>query len=261
MIPAVSFHETTISYNGHPAVDAVSFEVAEGEWLAVVGPNGAGKSSLLRSLVGGTMSGGSASLRGNDVASLRARDRAHHVAYVPQRPVFPVGMSVIDYVLLGRTPHLGPLAAESKSDIEIVRDALAELDLVALAERDVSSLSGGETQRASMARAIAQQAPILVLDEATAALDVARQHEVLELVDRIRKERRLAIVSAMHDLTAAAQFCDAIALLDSGKLRAVGPPRDVLTEGLLRTVFEPSVRVLDIEGSQVIVSMRSKEQS
>ena len=112
-----------------------------------------------------------------------------------------------------------------------------------------------------MARAIAQQAPILILDEATAALDVARQHEVLELIDGIRRERGLAIVSAMHDLTAAAQFCDAIALLDGGILKAVGSPRDVLTEELLRTVFEPSVRVLDIEGSQVIVSMRSKEQS
>lgn len=261
MTPAVSFNQTTVTYNGHPAVDRVSFDVTAGDWLAVVGPNGAGKSTLLRSLVGGRVTSGGASVAGHDVSSLRVRDRAHHVAYVPQRPVFPVGMSVIDYVLLGRTPHLGPLAAESKEDVEIVRDALAELDLVDLAERDVSSLSGGETQRASMARAIAQRAPILILDEATAALDVARQHEVLELIDRIRKERGLAIVSAMHDLTAAAQFCDSVAVLDGGVLRAVGHPRMVLTEGLLRTVFEPTVRVLDIEGSQVIVSMRSKEET
>lgn len=259
MSPAVSFDRVTVSYNGHPAVDSVSFDVAEGEWLAVVGPNGAGKSTLLRTLVGGRLTAGTPVVRGHDVRTLKSRERAHYVAYVPQRPVFPVGMSVIDYVLLGRTPYLGPLAAESKADIEIVRDALSDLDLLALAQRDVSSLSGGETQRASMARAITQQAPILVLDEATAALDLARQHEVLELIDRIRRERNLAIVSAMHDLTAAAQFCDSVAVLDDGALRAVGMPRDVLTESLLRTVFEPTVRVLDIEGSQVIVSMRSKE--
>ena len=261
MSAAVSFDRVTVSYNGSPAVSEVSFDVEAGSWLAVVGPNGAGKSTLLRTLVGGRLSAGGAALAGESVSGMRARDRAHHVAYVPQRPVFPTGMSVIDYVLLGRTPHLGPLAAESREDIAVVQDALADLDLTELAARDVSSLSGGETQRASMARAIAQQAPILVLDEATAALDVARQHEVLELIDRIRKERGLAIVSAMHDLTASAQFCDAVAVLDAGALRAVGPPRDVLTEDLLRTVFEPTVRVLDIEGSQVIVSMRSKEES
>jgi iron complex transport system ATP-binding protein len=169
-------------------------------------------------------------------------------------------MAVFDYVLLGRTPHLGMLAAERREDIAIVWDALRSLDLESFAERDMASLSGGETQRVAMARVIAQQAPVLVLDEATAALDVARQHQVLELIDGVRRDRGIAVLSAMHDLTAAAQFCDRVALLDDGALRGVGSPDEVLTEPLLRDIFEPTVRVIEVEGSRVIVSMRDKER-
>ncbi|MGI9529166.1 MAG: ABC transporter ATP-binding protein [Acidimicrobiia bacterium] len=255
-----SFDAVTVSYNGTPVVDDVSFDVGRGEWFGVLGPNGAGKSTLLRTAVGGTITSGGVAIAGSGVHEVQGRSRAHLVAYVPQRPVFPVGMSVFDYALLGRTPHMGPLVAESRSDVGIVWEVLASLALTAFAERDVASLSGGETQRVSMARVLAQRAPVLVLDEATAALDIASQHDVLELVDRIRLDTGMAIVSAMHDLTAAAQFCDRVALIDRGRLRGVGSPKEVLRQDLLREVFEPTVRVIDIEGSQVIVSMRDKER-
>lgn len=256
----VSFAGVTVSYNGTPVVDGVSFQVGKGEWVGVLGPNGAGKSTLLRTAVGGTITGGDVSIGGKGMHTVQGRPRAHLVAYVPQRPLFPAGMSVFDYALLGRTPHMGPLATESSSDVVIVWEVLASLGLTSFATRDVASLSGGETQRVSMARVLAQRAPVLVLDEATAALDIASQHEVLELIDRIRIENGIAVVSAMHDLTAAAQFCDRVALIDQGRLRGVGSPKEVLREGLLREVFEPTVRVIDIEGSQVIVSMRDKER-
>jgi cobalamin transport system ATP-binding protein len=252
----VEFTGVSVSYDDGPVLDDVSFAIDRGEWLGVLGPNGAGKSTLLRTLVGGPISIGAAIVDGHDVSGIKARTRSRLIAYVPQRPMFPAGMAVFDYVLLGRTPHLGPLAAERRDDIEVVWDALRSLDLAPFAERDMASLSGGETQRVAMARVIAQDAPVLVLDEATAALDVARQHQVLELIDAVRRDRRIAVISAMHDLTAAAQFCDRVAILDGGRLRGVGSPEEVLTEPLLRDVFEPTVRVIDVEGSRVIVSMR-----
>ena len=168
-------------------------------------------------------------------------------------------MSVFDFVLLGRTPHMGALAAESRDDVDVVWASLESLDLTDFAQRDVSSLSGGETQRVSMARVIAQEAPVLVLDEATAALDVARQHQVLELIDAVRHTEKITVVSAMHDLTAAAQFCDRVGLMYEGQLLGLGAPKEVMTEELLHSIFEPTIRVIEVEGSQVIVSMRDKE--
>ena len=259
MTTLLEFSDVTVAFDGGPVVDHVSFDVAAGEWVAVLGPNGAGKSTLLRTLVGGRISSGSVAIGGDDASRMKRRERGLYIAYVPQRPIYPQGMAVFDYVLLGRTPHLGRLAAERSEDIGIVWEALDDLDLMTFADRDVASLSGGETQRVAMARVIAQRAPVLVLDEATAALDVARQHQVLELIDRVRKDRDIAVVSAMHDLTAAAQFCDRVAVMDDGRLSAMGPPAEILTEERLQRVFEPSVRVLDIEGSHVIVSMRAKE--
>lgn len=260
MTGIVSFDGVSVTYGKVGVLDAVSFTVGAGEWMGVLGPNGAGKSTLLRTLVGGPISAGTVLVDGNDMALLRGKAQSLLIAYVPQRPVFPFGMAVFDYVLLGRTPHLGMLAAERREDIAIVWDALRSLDLEGFAERDMASLSGGETQRVAMARVIAQQAPVLVLDEATAALDVARQHQVLELIDGVRRDRGIAVLSAMHDLTAAAQFCDRVALLDDGAMRGVGSPDEVLTEPLLRDIFEPTVRVIEVEGSRVIVSMRDKER-
>lgn len=256
MTPIVSVRDVTVRYGGTVVVDGVSLDVDAGEWLAVLGPNGAGKSTLLRVLVGEEPHRGSAWVRGHDVSSIRARERARLIAYVPQTPIFPQGMSVFDYVLLGRTPYMGPLAAESAEDITEVWVALDALDLVGFADRDVATLSGGETQRAALARVLAQGAPVLVLDEATASLDVARQHQVLELIDSVRSKRTLAVIAAMHDLTAAAQFADTVAVLDGGRVCTVGSPDVVLTEDLLREVYEPSVRVLEVEGTTVIVSMR-----
>ncbi len=255
----VVLDSVSVRFGDATVVDDVTFSVDAGEWFGVLGPNGAGKSTLLRTLVGGPIAAGSASIGGRNMATTTGRARAGLVAYVPQRPQYPAGMAVFDFVLLGRTPHLGLLAAERRDDITAVWEALDALDLVAFAERDVASLSGGETQRVSMARVIAQESPVLVLDEATAALDIARQHQVLELIDTVRTERGIAIVSAMHDLTAAAQFCDRVGVMDSGRLRGVGAPKEVMTEGLLCEVFEPTVRVIDVEGEQVIVSMREKE--
>jgi iron complex transport system ATP-binding protein len=252
----IALDGVTVAYGGTEVVHDVTLRVEEGEWLTLIGPNGAGKSTLLRTIVGTPPAAGEVLVGGTPIATARHRHRARMVAYVPQQPVFPEGLSVFDYVLLGRTPHMGFLASESSHDIGEVWEALDVLELTVFAGRDVSTLSGGEFQRVAMARVLAQDAPVLVLDEATASLDVARQHQVLELVDAIRRDRGLTVVAAMHDLTAAAQFSDRVALMDAGAIRAVGPPSHVLTEHELREVYEPSIRVLDVDGSIVVVSMR-----
>jgi len=255
----VQFAGVTVDYGSGPVVEDVSFDVADGEWMAIVGPNGAGKSTLLRTLVSTLDHRGSVSIGGVPVSTLHERERARIVSYVPQRPQYPQGMAVFDFVLLGRTPYMGPLASESRGDVQLVWDALAALHLEAFAARDVATLSGGETQRVSLARVLAQRAPVLVLDEATASLDLSGQHEVLELIDGLRFSHGLTVISAIHDLTAAGQFCDRVALLSEGLLVQVGAPGGVLTEPVLRRVFEPAIRVIEIDGNPVIVSLRTEE--
>ncbi|NHZ70258.1 MAG: ATP-binding cassette domain-containing protein [Proteobacteria bacterium] len=256
---AIELSHVSVTYDSIDVVRDVSFVVATGEWVSVVGPNGAGKSSLLKTMVGAVGYSGSVELRGEPATELRGRRRASIVAYVPQRSFFPPGMTVFDFVLLGRTPHMGPLASESRGDIDAVWEALEALHIEGFASRDVATLSGGEAQRASLARVIAQRSPILVLDEATASLDLSAQHEVLELIDGLRTSHEITVISAIHDLTAAAQFCDSVALLAGGDLVGFGSPAEVLTEPVLRQILEPSIRVIQIDGNPVIVSLRTQE--
>jgi iron complex transport system ATP-binding protein len=165
---------------------------------------------------------------------------------------------VFEYALLGRTAHLRYLAVEGPRDITIVEDVLGQLDLTALADRPLSSLSGGEQQRAVLARALAQQAPVLLLDEPTSALDVGNQQQALELVEDLRREWGLVVVSAMHDLTLAGQFADRLLLLSRGSAVACGPARTVLTERSLSEHWGARVRVLDDpEGGIVVIPIRS----
>ena len=258
----VAFTDVSVSFGTVEVVSRVTFDVQDGEWVSVVGPNGAGKTTLLQTLVGALAPDtGSVAIDRQQVSALHERDRARAVAYVPQRPVFPAGMAVFDYVLLGRTPHMGALASETADDVAIVWDALSTLHLGTFAGRNLSTLSGGEIQRVALARVVAQRSPVLVLDEATASLDLAAQHDVLEMIDELRSSRGMTVISAIHDLTAAAQFSDKVALLAGGQLRGFGTPLEVLTEEVVQDVLQSEVRVLDVDGNPVIVSLRSKESA
>ena len=162
-------------------------------------------------------------------------------------------MTVADYVLLGRTPHIGYLGSESQEDLESATSALHRLDMVEFSRRPLATLSGGEAQRAVLARALAQEAPVLLLDEPTANLDIGHALEVLEVVDELRKSDRLTIVTAVHDLTLAGRFADRLVLLADGLIRGDGPPDEVLTEELLRRHYGRGVRVIqDRDGPTVI---------
>lgn len=247
----------SVSFDGHRVVDDVSLDVAEGEWLNIVGPNGAGKTTLLRAIAGLATFDGAVCIDGRDHRTYRRREWARQVALVPQVPQIPPGMSVAHYVLLGRAPHLPPFGGEGPADLAAATAALERLDLFAFADRPVATLSGGERQRVLVARLLAQDAPIALLDEPTTALDVGHQQQVLDLVDELRHDHGLTVIATMHDLTLASQYGDRLALLDRGRLAATGTAADVLTEDTLSTLYDARVRVLRDGDSLVVVPFRS----
>lgn len=244
---------------GHSEIlHGIDLNVTQGEWVGIIGPNGAGKTTLLRAIHGTVPSSGTIRLGSDDAAPMSRAMRARAAALVPQRPVTPSGMRVFDYVLLGRSPHISYLAVESPHDIEVARGALAALDLQRFADRRLEELSGGELQQVVLARALAQEAPLLLLDEPTSALDVGHQLQVLALIDRLRREHSLTILSAMHDLTLAAQFCDRLVLMDGGAIITDGLPSEVLVEETIAAHYDATVRVIDDgEGRLAVVPIRT----
>jgi iron complex transport system ATP-binding protein len=252
----VGLESVSVAIGGKTIVDGLSMEVERGEWVSILGPNGAGKTTLPRVLAGTIQFRGEASIDGHRVGRLRRREVARLVALVPQTPVVPSAMTVGEYVLLGRTPHLSPLAQEGSEDRAAAAAALTRLDLETFKDRELGSLSGGELQRAVIARALSQAAPILLLDEPTTALDIGHQQQVLELVDRLRREEGLTVVAALHDLTLAAQYGDRIVLVDAGRIVAEGRAAEVLTAERLEALYGAKVRVLLSGGHPVVVPVR-----
>jgi iron complex transport system ATP-binding protein len=246
----------SVSVDGARLLDGVDLAVAEGEWVSVIGPNGAGKTTLLRAVAGLAPADGFVELAGRSVGALSTRQRSQAVALVPQNPVVPPGLSVVDYVLLGRTPHIPLFGVEGPRDLAAVTEVLQLLELTSFADRHLETLSGGELQRALLARALAQAAPLLLLDEPTTALDVGHQQEVLELVDELRASRRLTVVSTMHDLTLAGQYADRLVMLAGGRVVASGLAEGVLTEAHVARYYGARVRVLHEPGGIVVLPVR-----
>jgi iron complex transport system ATP-binding protein len=250
---AVQVSGLTVSFNGTTVLHGIDLAVPSGGWVGVIGPNGSGKSTLLRALGGTVPFTGAVEVGGTPIRSLDERQRSRLVALVAQRPVIPEGFSVADYVFLGRSPHLGFLASEGPADLEAVGASLAMLDLTDMAERRLPTLSGGELQRAILARAIAQQTPVLLLDEPTTSLDLGHQQQALELVEDLRRERELTVVAAIHDLTLAAQFCDRLVMLADGRVVGEGSPEAVLTEQSIGLHYGADVSVQRDPGGGIVV--------
>ena len=216
-----------IAYESDVVVSGLDLSISSGEWLALIGPNGAGKTTILRAIARLVAYEGEIRIGEQAVSALNGRELARQVAMVMQEPHMPDGMSVAQYVLLGRSPHLTYFGKEARRDQRIVSDILERLSLQAMAARPLDHLSGGERQRAAIARALAQQAPILLID-------------------------------AMHDLTLAGQYADRLALLVGGKLVALGPPAEVLTEPAIASHYHAHVQVISLNGSgRAVVPVRS----
>lgn len=253
---SLAFTDLGVRYGRRDAITGFTDTVRPGEWLCLIGPNGAGKSSILRAAAGLVPHAGRIEVDGAALSLRTARRRAELVAYVPQSPNMPDDMSGSEYVLLGRTPYIGYFGMETQHDLAMVDSVLQRLDLAELAPRRLATMSGGERQRLVIARALAQEAPILLLDEPTSALDIGHQQQALELVDRLRREHGLTVVSAMHDLTLAGLYADRLTLLHQGHVVASGSASSVLRAETLSEFYGVSVSVHHQDDGTVVVVPR-----
>jgi iron complex transport system ATP-binding protein len=259
-VSSLEFRDLSVSYDGCRALSSYSDTVRSGEWLGLIGPNGAGKSSMLRAVVGLVRHEGDVMVDGVALAARSARQRAELVAYVPQIPLMPDDMAAFDYVLLGRSPYVSYFGSPDPHDRDVVASVLDRLDMGWSADRRLGTLSGGERQRIVVARALAQEAPILLLDEPTSALDIGHQQQALELVASLRHDSGLTVVSAMHDLTLAGLYSDRLALLHEGTLVASGAAAEVLRAEILAEFYGVRVTVHhECDGTVVVIPRRDPQ--
>jgi iron complex transport system ATP-binding protein len=222
---------------------SADLELDEGELLALVGPNGAGKSTLARTIAGlQRASDGVVTWSGKDVSRLRGRQLARLRAFVPQRPRVPAGIRVREAVTIGRSPHVGPLQRIGRSDREAIEEAMERTDVAGLADRMLTTLSGGELQRVQIAVALAQQAPVLIADEPTSHLDLGAAAGAARLL-RSLADHGLGVLLVVHDLSLAAAVADRVVVMSSGRTVAEGSPRTVLTAKRLAEVWEVDAKV------------------
>ncbi|MFT4890256.1 MAG: iron complex transport system ATP-binding protein [Halobacteriales archaeon] len=234
----IDVDDVSVSLGGTTVLDEISTAVREGQFVGLIGPNGAGKTTLLR-----TMSGvldpdaGRVVIDGDGVADLSSMESSRRVAVLPQDTTVSFDFSVEQVVEMGRHPYRSRFGGGNADDRRIVRDAMQRVDVARFADRSIGSVSGGERQRAILARALAQDTPVLLLDEPTASLDVTRQVETLALVRELVRDGKTA-VAAIHDLDLAARFCDELALLSGGGIVASGSPERVLDDETVSDAFD-----------------------
>ena len=247
----LSVRGVRVDYGERTALGGVDLEVAAGEVVGLVGPNGGGKTTLLRAITRGVaLRAGQVLIDGEDALRLSARDLARKVAVVPQNPTLPLGFLAREVVVMGRTPYLRFLDQEGPADYRKSDDALNALSAAELAYRRVDELSGGERQNVVLARALAQETPLLLLDEPTANLDIGHQLLIAKLLLRLARDEGVAVLAALHDLTLASLYCDRLVLLAGGSVIAEGTPADVLTRNNLRLAYGADVLVLRAEGTE-----------
>jgi ABC-type cobalamin/Fe3+-siderophores transport system ATPase subunit len=235
----------TVRLSDRLILDRINLHARSGEVVALIGPNGAGKTTLIRAVSGVLRpEAGRVLVGGEDIASMQPALRAARLAVVPQARNLPEAFTVWETVLMGRTPYLGWLGRPDKQDLERVEWALAQTESLPLRDRWMCQLSGGEQQRVLLARALAQETPILLLDEPTAHLDLRYQASLLGMVQRLAHEQRLTVLAAIHDLNLTPLYTDRVALLSGGRLQAVGNPAEILTSRRLSEVYQAPVNVV-----------------
>jgi iron complex transport system ATP-binding protein len=255
-VAVLNAKDLTLKYDQRCVVDGLSAEIPEGRVTMIVGANACGKSTLLRGLSRLLKpAAGAVTLDGKDIHSRPARELARTLGLLPQHPTAPDGIKVRDLVGRGRYPHQGIFRSWSEKDDAAVQRALEATETLALAERNVDELSGGQRQRVWIAMALAQETEVLLLDEPTTYLDLAHQVEVLDLVTDLNRQRGTTVAIVLHDLNLAARYADNVIAMKGGAVVAVGAPGDVVTEGLVRSVFGLESRVIPdpVSGTPLII--------
>jgi len=255
-VSALAAKNVTVRLGAREIVRDASLTLNAGELVALVGPNGAGKTTLMRALAGLIPADGTIALDGRPLSSLKARERARAIAYLPQGHVFHWPMSVAAIVMLGRAPHADTFSSTTPDDRAAVARALAMTETEAFADRAVTTLSGGERARVALARALATQAPVLLADEPTAALDPRHQLTVMELLRQAARGGG-AVLAIMHDLTLAARFADRVAVMDRGAIVADGDPAVAMSHERLAAVFGIESATVEIDNKRVPIAGRA----
>ncbi|AEB08470.1 ABC transporter ATP-binding protein [Desulfobacca acetoxidans] len=238
MNPAVCLEQVFVGYGDRPILHDLSFEVATGSFFIVIGPNSSGKTTLAKTLAGIIRPlGGKVEILGRPLASYSRKSLARQVAVVPQYSPIEAPFSVTEVVLMGRSPHLSLAGLETNRDLRIAAEAMEATNVTHLAKRRLNQLSGGELQRVVIARAICQQPQIIILDEPTASLDLAHQVHIMDLMEKLKKERGFTIIMISHDLNLAAMYGDTLLLLHKGRVASQGCPSTVLTYEQLEQIY------------------------
>ena len=260
----LSARGVTLGYGDRAVVDGLSCAVPDGQVTVIVGANACGKSTLLRGLARLLRpSSGTVLLDGHAIASLPSKQVARILGLLPQNPVTPEGVTVVDLVGRGRHPHQGAFRRWSAEDEQAVAEALELTDTLDLADRLVDELSGGQRQRVWIAMALAQQTDLLLLDEPTTYLDVAHQVEVLDLLADLNETKGTTIVMVLHDLNLAARYADYLIAMNEGQIAAAGAPGAVITEDCVRTVFGMESQVVDdpVTGTPMVIPLGRRSRT
>lgn len=225
-------------------INGISFEVMDGEFFGIIGPNASGKTTLLK-IIDGILRPwkGRVLIEGRPISEMTRRDVAKRIAMVFQENRLNFNFNAFEIVLMGRTPYLRPMGFEGKKDIDIARESMALTDTWNIANRDINELSGGERQRVFIARALAQEPTVMLLDEPTAFLDLRHQMKVMDLLQTLNNKRGMMIVLVSHDINLASQYCKRLLLLKGGTIRSIGLPSHVVTEENIREAYETPVFV------------------
>jgi len=250
-VSSIEIRDLTFAYGERCVLDGVSLRVGKGEMLCVLGPNGSGKTTLLKILSGVLPAGDNVLVNDRNIGSYDRRELSRLFAVVPQENPVNFPYTVTEIVLMGRASHHSSLALEGKKDLEIGRQSMELTETFALADRYLHELSGGEKQCVIIARALAQEPQILLLDEPSAFLDLRHQVQILELLRRLNREQGLTIIAALHDLNLAALFFPRVLMLNDGKIYRDGTPTDVLTEETIETVYGIRVAIRRDASEQV----------
>ena len=243
MNPAIQTRALSFAYEDRVVLHAVSLAVESGEMVGILGPNGSGKTTLLKILSAVLAGQGEVALKGKNIRAYKRRELSRLFAVVPQESRVNFPYTVAEIVLMGRAGYHSPFVLEGQKDLEVARTSMELTDSLPLANRYLHELSGGEKQRVMIARALAQEPKILLLDEPSAFLDLKHQVQVFELLRRLNRERALTIVAALHDLNLAALFFPRLIMLRDGKIYRDGSPAEVLTEETIEEMYGIRVRV------------------
>ncbi|MDX2447074.1 MAG: ABC transporter ATP-binding protein [Desulfobacterales bacterium] len=227
---AIALENIQYAYARSPVLQDITFSVSPGDFFIIIGPNGSGKTTLMKLIAGIAQPGaGMVKILDNPIHSYSRRTLARKIAFVPQSVPIDFPFTVKEVVLMGRSPYQGMLGLENRDDIEKMRQAITFTGMTHLADRKMSQLSGGECQRAFIARAICQEPSVLLLDEPTASLDLSHQIRIMDLMEKLKAEKQITIVMVSHDVNLAAMYGNRLLLLDKGCIAEIGPPSEVLT--------------------------------